>query len=64
MMTADPAALRCPCCGEAVDLVIDESGGSPQSYVEDCPVCCRPWQVRVICDPETGWAASLRTLDE
>lgn len=56
--------LSCPCCGETVDLVIDEGGGSPQSYVEDCPVCCRPWQVRVINDPETGWMASLRTLDE
>jgi len=47
-----------------VDLVIDEGGGSPQCYVEDCPVCCRPWQVRVIHDPDTGWVASLRTLDE
>jgi hypothetical protein len=63
-MTPDPDALRCPCCGETVELLIDEGGGSPQSYVEDCPVCCRPWQVRVIYDPETGWAASLRTLDE
>ncbi len=64
MTTADPAALRCPCCGEAVDLVIDESGGSPQSYVEDCPVCCRPWQVEVRLDELEGWSVSLRTSDE
>lgn len=63
-MTAEAVPLRCPCCGEPVELVIDESGGSPQSYIEDCPVCCRAWQVRVICDPDTGWVASLRTLDE
>ncbi len=60
----DPIALTCPCCGESVDLVIDEGGGSSQSYVEDCPVCCRPWQVWVVHDPESGWAATLRTLDE
>ena len=56
--------MTCPCCGEPVDLVIDDGGGSPQSYVEDCPVCCRPWQVRVMHDPEVGWVATLRTLDE
>jgi hypothetical protein len=47
-----------------VELVIDEGGGSPQSYVEDCPVCCRPWQVEVTLDPEDGWSATLRTSDE
>jgi len=63
-MMGDRVALSCPCCGEPVDLVIDDGGGSSQSYVEDCPVCCRPWQVRVVHDPEVGWVATLRTLDE
>lgn len=56
--------LCCPYCGESVELVIDEAGGSPQSYVEDCPVCCRPWQVEVTLDPADGWSASLQTSDE
>jgi hypothetical protein len=60
----DPVSMTCPCCGEPVDLVIDDDGGSPQCYVEDCPVCCRPWQVRVVHDAEIGWVATLRTLDE
>jgi hypothetical protein len=47
-----------------VDVVIDEGGGSSQSYVEDCPVCCRPWQVEAEYDPEIGWTATLRTSDE
>lgn len=61
---SDPLSSSCPYCGEAVDLVIEEGGGSPQSYVEDCPVCCRPWQVEVTHVPEDGWIATLRTLDE
>ena len=60
----EPLSLSCPYCGEAVDVVIDEGGGSSQSYVEDCPVCCRPWQVEVTHDPEDGWSATLRTSDE
>ena len=56
--------LSCPYCGESVELVIDEGGGSQQSYIEDCPVCCRPWQVEIEFDPERGWNADLRTSDE
>lgn len=37
----------CPYCGEEVGLWIDVSGGEHQSYVEDCSVCCNPWQVDV-----------------
>jgi hypothetical protein len=60
----DPESLTCPYCGENVELAIDEDGGDSQSYVEDCPVCCRPWQVEVTLDPESGWSAVLRTADE
>lgn len=34
----------CPYCGEPIELVVDASAGSA-SYIEDCPVCCRPMQV-------------------
>jgi hypothetical protein len=57
-------SLSCPYCGEAVELAIDEGSGRSQSYVEDCPVCCRPWQVEVTQDLDEGWSAALRTLDE
>lgn len=60
----DPLPLSCPYCGEVVELEVDEGGGSRQSYVEDCPVCCRPWQVDVARDREGNWSASLRTSDE
>ncbi len=40
-------AALCPYCGEAVELALDPGGGADQRYIEDCPVCCRPWHVRV-----------------
>ncbi|MEX2582669.1 MAG: CPXCG motif-containing cysteine-rich protein [Gemmatimonadota bacterium] len=60
----EACAAECPYCGEAVELFIDEGGGSPQSYVEDCPVCCRPWQVEVFEEADGDWCATLRTSDE
>lgn len=36
--------ISCPYCAEAMELVLDLSGGS-QSYIEDCQVCCQPMQV-------------------
>lgn len=57
-------ALSCPYCGELVDVEIDESGGTRQSYVEDCPVCCNPWQVKVTRDRDGNWDATLQTADE
>jgi hypothetical protein len=56
--------LFCHYCGEAVNLEIDESGGSRQTFIQDCPVCCQPWQVEVWLDPETGWTATLKKADE
>lgn len=54
----------CPYCGEQVELDIDEGGGARQQYVEDCAVCCQPWQIAVTRDREGDWNAILRTSDE
>ncbi|MGD2069288.1 MAG: CPXCG motif-containing cysteine-rich protein [Gemmatimonadota bacterium] len=53
------SGARCPHCGEAVTLALDPGGGPRQSYVEDCPVCCRPWAVRVRWDGEGRVAVEL-----
>jgi transposase-like protein len=37
----------CPYCGEESTILIDQSAGDEQQYVEDCQVCCKPWQVVV-----------------
>lgn len=60
----DPESLACPYCGESVEVYVDPDGGDQQSYVEDCPICCRPWQVEVRLDEEEGWSVVLRTADE
>ena len=38
---------QCPYCGEVVEITVEEVGAGSEQYVEDCPVCCRPWQVYV-----------------
>jgi hypothetical protein len=44
---SESAWARCPYCGEEVELAVDPVGVHVESYVEDCPVCCRPWTVHV-----------------
>jgi hypothetical protein len=41
------ADVRCPHCGETVTIDLDPAGGKTQTYVQDCEVCCRSWQVSV-----------------
>lgn len=36
-----PRSIRCPYCGETIDVLLDCSIAE-QSYIEDCQVCCRP----------------------
>jgi hypothetical protein len=60
----DLIVLNCPYCGEQVQLEIDASGGTHQTFVEDCPICCRPWDVEVLYNDEDGWNATLRKADE
>ena len=60
----DTYTATCPHCFEENELFVDLGGGSDQSYVEDCAVCCRPWQVRVTIDDEGAAAVELEPLDE
>jgi len=45
-----PAAshrAQCPYCGERVQVQAEAFGVPEEHYVEDCPVCCRPWTVHL-----------------
>ena len=57
------ATVECPYCGEAVEIALDPGGGSIAEYVEDCSVCCRPWQVRVAYDEEGHADVQVTALD-
>lgn len=41
------AQVQCPFCWAASEIRLDPGSGARQEYVEDCPVCCRPWRLRV-----------------
>ena len=60
----EPYPASCPYCGEEVELQIDETAGEVQEFVEDCPVCCQPWEVRIAQDSDGDWSVGLRTNDE
>lgn len=55
------ALVACPYCGAGVGLILDPGGGSEQRYVEDCEVCCRPWQVTVRWDGSGNARVDART---
>ena len=42
----DSQPVRCPYCGEWLEVLIDPSVRL-QEYVEDCQVCCRPMTLTV-----------------
>lgn len=57
------ATVICPYCSETVTIALDAGGGPIQEYVEDCQVCCQPWQVSVTFRGGEA-SVSVRALDE
>ena len=44
--------VTCPYCGEDVEIYLEpEVRGS---LIQDCEVCCNPWQLRVSAADEDG----------
>jgi Cysteine-rich CPXCG len=56
------ALVSCPYCGQENTIIIDESAGAAQQYVEDCQVCCQPWQVIVSAGLDGDVEVDLRTI--
>lgn len=54
--------VRCPYCGEPLALLLDVSAGE-QDYVEDCAVCCRPIECRLL-RRDGDWSVAVRRDDE
>jgi hypothetical protein len=48
----------CPYCGEEVEIYLEpEISGV---FVQDCEVCCNPWQVRVSLDGDERYIEVTR----
>lgn len=45
--TGAEGSYLCDACGEVIVIPIDLSEGCSQTFVEDCPVCCRPNLIHV-----------------
>lgn len=50
--TSGSSSYLCPSCFESVDTYVDPGGGEQQTYVEDCPLCCRPNVLRASWDSD------------
>jgi hypothetical protein len=56
----DTETVTCPYCGEDVQMAIEPDVRG--TFVQDCEVCCNPWDVRV--DWSDGqWWVSVRKAD-
>ena len=59
----EPAHIRCPYCGEELEMTIDSSAGR-QRYVEDCHVCCHPIHMTITVDEDGLPVVEARREDE
>jgi hypothetical protein len=56
--------IECPYCGEWVTIFVDPAGGETQTYVEDCPVCCRPWTIHAREEEPGGFGVAVGREDD
>jgi hypothetical protein len=62
--TADTTGqVLCPYCGAPNEIALDPGSGASQEYVEDCQVCCRPWDVRVTYGEDGSAEISVEAAD-
>ena len=58
-----PQTVRCPYCGEQLEIFIDRSLRR-QEYIEDCQVCCRPIILTVTLDGNNDADAYVEARSE
>ena len=51
--------VTCPYCGEDVEIYVEPDVNG--TLVQDCEICCNPWQLRVTWDDDgERWVEVLR----
>lgn len=58
------SVVMCPYCGELNDIALDPGSGPLQRYVEDCQVCCQPWQLTVRYDARGEAQVTAEVIDD
>ena len=54
----------CPYCGEPASVWVEPGDvGAGSRWVEDCPVCCRPWEVQIWRDEDDQLHVALMHQD-
>ena len=62
----EEASYICDACGEEIVIPLDLTEGTSQTYVEDCPVCCRANTIHVQIDEDGDaqvWAEPEQDYD-
>ena len=62
----EEASYVCDACGEEIIIPLDLTEGTRQTYVEDCPVCCRANTIHVQIDDDGNaqvWAEPEQDYD-
>ena len=58
----DVVTVQCPYCFQIVEIDLDpETHGT---FVQDCEVCCRPWNVAVQYKADGTASVSVTALDQ
>ena len=55
--------VRCPYCGESIEVLIDQQEAGHQ-YIEDCHVCCKPITFNVAIDSAGNVSVSAHDENE
>ncbi|HEX5314696.1 MAG TPA: CPXCG motif-containing cysteine-rich protein [Gammaproteobacteria bacterium] len=63
MFETESVGIRCPYCGEAIEIVVDCSVAE-QKYIEDCAVCCRPISIAVTVAPDGSASVEASREDD
>ena len=50
--------ITCPYCGEEVEIYLEPD--TRGVLVQDCEVCCNPWQLRVVSDGDDRYVEVSR----
>ena len=50
--------VTCPYCGEELEIYLEPDVRG--TLVQDCEVCCNPWQVRITREGDERWVEVVK----